>query len=113
MHRGWDNTIVGSASISGQTLRVETNSRERADALRQRLEAACGERIRHRAREHADPLSAGPAQHRVRARACWARSGAAPARTSSYYADWLDRCRRWGNTARDGAHRTGACRRRL
>jgi hypothetical protein len=58
MHRSWDNTIVGSAWISGQALRVETNSRERADALRERIEAACGDRIRHRAREHADPLSA-------------------------------------------------------
>jgi len=57
MHRSWDNTIVGRAWISGQALHAETNSRERADALREQLEAACGDRIRHRAREHADPLS--------------------------------------------------------
>lgn len=57
MHRSWDHTIVGHAFIAGGTLRLETNSRERAGALRARVEAACGAQIRHRLREHADPLS--------------------------------------------------------
>jgi len=52
-----DNTVIGHAIFTGSTLRLETNSRERADALRERVEAACGDGIRHRAREHADPLS--------------------------------------------------------
>ena len=56
-HTSWDNTVIGRASVSDQTLELETNSRERADALRERVEAACGARIRHRAREHADALS--------------------------------------------------------
>ena len=56
-HRDRENTIGGSATISETKLRVETNSRERADALRARVEAACGDLIRHRAREHADPTS--------------------------------------------------------
>jgi hypothetical protein len=93
LHRGWDNTIVGSASISGQTLRVETNSRERADALRERLEAACGDHIRHRAREHADPLS----QRAPRGRRDAAHEPVGPEAEQlllefqrRYYADWLD-----------------------
>ena len=56
-HADWESTIVGQARFSDTTLRLESNSRERADALRRKVEAACGERIRHRAREHADPLS--------------------------------------------------------
>jgi hypothetical protein len=54
---GFGDTLVGRARVSDTALRLETNSRERADALRARVEAACGERIRHRVREHADPLS--------------------------------------------------------
>jgi len=53
----WENTIVGSARISEKTLRLETNSQNRADALRRMVESACGPMIRHRLREHADPLS--------------------------------------------------------
>lgn len=64
MHASWDNTVVGRAVLDGSALRLETNSRERADALRAQVESACGDRIRHRAREHADPLSerAAPAR---------------------------------------------------
>ncbi|MEN8182082.1 MAG: SEC-C domain-containing protein [Myxococcota bacterium] len=57
LHAAWENTVIGRALLSDATLRLETNSRERADALRGRVEAACGGLIRHRAREHADPLS--------------------------------------------------------
>lgn len=57
MHASWENTLVGRACLAGAALRLETNSRERADALRARVEAACGGLLRHRAREHADPLS--------------------------------------------------------
>jgi hypothetical protein len=60
------NVIVGHATIAGQTLTVETNSIKRADALRARIEQACGDAIRHRIRDHADPLSkASPRPHRV------------------------------------------------
>jgi hypothetical protein len=50
-------TVVGQAVLSKMKLMLETSSRERADTLRGRVEAACGGRIRHRAREHQDPLS--------------------------------------------------------
>ena len=56
-HGNLENTVIGRALVSERVLRLETNSRERADALRRRVETACGGRIRHRGREHADPLS--------------------------------------------------------
>lgn len=93
LHRSWENTVVGQARVSRTALALETNSRERADALRKRVEAACAGRIRHRAREHADPLSS---------RAAAVRPGASPELAGPeaeqllfewkrrYYADWLD-----------------------
>ena len=56
MHRTWDNTILGQARLGAGTLEVETNSRERADGLRQSIEAACGAGLRHQEREE----TAGP-----------------------------------------------------
>jgi len=50
-------TVVGHAWVTDTTLRLETNSRKRADALRTRVENACGEPIRYRIREHTDPRS--------------------------------------------------------
>ena len=49
-------TVIGRAEVEATTLRLETNSVPRADALRERIETACGARIRHRGREHTDPL---------------------------------------------------------
>jgi hypothetical protein len=57
MEKSWDNTIIGSASIRGDELRAETNSLRRADALRERLEAACGDALAHRRREQVDPTA--------------------------------------------------------
>lgn len=53
----FDETIAGFIALGGGSLRIDTNSVARADILRVQLERACGELIRHRAREHADPLS--------------------------------------------------------
>jgi hypothetical protein len=66
MHKSWDNTIVGRAWITGDLLHVETNSRARADALREEIETACGDHVRHRAREHGDPLSDAAPRGRAR-----------------------------------------------
>ena len=55
-HGNPENMVIGRVVVSGEMLRLETNSRERADALRKRVETACGDRIRYRGREHADPL---------------------------------------------------------
>lgn len=92
VHASWENTVVGRAVVAGDTLRLETNSRARADSLRAQVEAACGTRIRHRARDHADPLS----QRAERS------AGSAPVPASGeiqqalldfkrrHYADWID-----------------------
>ena len=59
-HRPLGDTVIGQAEIrpgNPVKLVLETNSRGRADALRALVEAACGELVRHRGREHADPLS--------------------------------------------------------
>ena len=49
--------MLGHATVEPGVLRVESNSAERADRLRERIEAACGDTIRHLVREHADPLA--------------------------------------------------------
>jgi hypothetical protein len=54
-HPSWDSTLVGRALVAPARLRLETNSVERANALRAQVEAACGKLLTHRAREHADP----------------------------------------------------------
>ncbi|MFP2930147.1 hypothetical protein ACLESO_34120 [Pyxidicoccus sp. 3LG] len=56
MLASWENTIVGRAVVEAASLRLETNSVARADALRSRVEAACAGLLRFRAREHADPM---------------------------------------------------------
>ncbi len=85
--------LVGRAELNAAALRVETNSRARADTLRRRLEAVGGARLRHRAREHTDP------------RTLLNRAGKAPAAAPAspeeervaaefkarHYADWADR----------------------
>ncbi len=50
-------TLVGRVEMSRTGLRIQTNSLARADALRERIEDACGSDIRRRAREHSDPLA--------------------------------------------------------
>ena len=50
--------------ISGNAIRMETNSIKRADALRKRLDALLGTLVRYRIREHADPIAAMKARVR-------------------------------------------------
>jgi len=50
-------TVLGRAVVAEGRLRLETNSRERADSLRGAVEMACGELLRHRLREQTDPLA--------------------------------------------------------
>jgi hypothetical protein len=93
MHASWDNTVIGRARLSATSLALETNSRERADALRARVEAACGERVRYRARQHTDPLS-----KRAPRRAGDAKPAPPPPEVQQvmlefkrrHYADWID-----------------------
>ncbi len=57
LRQNWNRTLLARAVLGNGKLRVETNSLERADQLRGRIEAACGGRISHRTREHSDPLA--------------------------------------------------------
>jgi hypothetical protein len=57
MHKTWENTIVGHAVVTQGALKIETNSIRRADKLRRQVEAQLGALLRHRAREHSDPLA--------------------------------------------------------
>ncbi|MAE94646.1 MAG: hypothetical protein CL910_08305 [Deltaproteobacteria bacterium] len=57
LHSSWENTVTGRAVLAKSWLRLDTNSRERADEFRAQVEEACGGLIQHRAREHADPMS--------------------------------------------------------
>lgn len=56
-HPHWKGTVTGVARISGNTLRLETNSVRRADSMRTLLETLHGSLIRHRARESSDPVA--------------------------------------------------------
>jgi hypothetical protein len=47
-------TVLGSARVLAKELRVESNSRARADALRARLESLCAGLVRHRRRATKD-----------------------------------------------------------
>ena len=52
-----ERDVLGRLQMAPTALQVETNSQTRADALRERIEAACGTHVRHREREHLDPLA--------------------------------------------------------
>ena len=88
-----EQTIIGRVRMAAGALRIETNSRARADALRERMEAACGSRIRHRAREHTDPLALAKDPGRPRP----APAPPTPEQEkllaelqARHYADWID-----------------------
>jgi hypothetical protein len=68
MHKNWDNTIVGRVLVGLDEVRLEANSRERADALRARFETVCEGLAIHRAREHIDPMSRARKKEAVEAR---------------------------------------------
>ena len=86
-----ESTVVGRAVLNATTLRAETNSRARADALRERIKAACGPRLRHRAREHSDPLALlNSAEKPARAPATPEEESAVAEFKARHYADWPD-----------------------
>jgi len=51
-------TIRGTLRFDGDRLTISTNSLNRADALRARIERVCSGLLDHRAREHTDPVHA-------------------------------------------------------
>ena len=87
-----ESTVVGRAVLNANALRLETNSRARADALRERIETACGRRLRHRAREHSDPLALlNSAERPPRAPATPEEETVVAEFKARHYADWTDR----------------------
>lgn len=97
LHASWDNTLVGRAVLGADSLRLETNSVRRADALRQRVEGACAGLLRHKAREHTDPLARlsdapdGPPEPSVPARLDRDEETEALRELKQrHYAGWLD-----------------------
>ncbi len=87
-----ESTIVGRVELNASALRVETNSQARADTLRVCIEAACGSRVRHRAREHSDPLALRDRVERSpRAPASPEEESVVADFKARHYADWPDR----------------------
>ena len=86
-----EQTIIGRVRVDAGALRTETNSRARADALRERIEAACGSRVRHRAREHTDPLALAKGRGKPRpAPASPEAENLVAEFKARHYADWID-----------------------
>ncbi|HEV2722061.1 MAG TPA: SEC-C domain-containing protein [Thermoanaerobaculia bacterium] len=57
VHAHWDNTVVGTAFLSGDgELRLETNSVRRANALRKKVENACSGLLTGYRRSEVDPV---------------------------------------------------------
>ncbi len=52
--KAWENTLIGTALLNKGRLKIETNSVERADTLRRRVEAGLGGLVHYRLRDHAD-----------------------------------------------------------
>ncbi len=100
VHKRWTNTVIAKATISGDMLRVETNSVERSDALRTLVEASLGSLIVHRARVHADPISSMNRMRGAKAHPAGPPGTSLPPSEeldrvmlelkAQHYADWVD-----------------------
>jgi len=53
--RARERTVIGTATLGDAELRLETNSVERADALRAQLEKACPGILGHQRRDQENP----------------------------------------------------------
>lgn len=118
MEKTTKRTDVGVAIVRAHALILRTNSVARADALRARVEAACGEHLEHRLRDHEDPHAA------LAGELADPRGGAAvePAMTpemaaalrahkEEYYRSWLDmKIPALGNKTPKAAAKTAAGR---
>jgi hypothetical protein len=82
--------IRGRVWLANGKLHLECNSRERADALRARLEEVCDGLVRHRAREHADPQSEALEDASSPALPSPEMEQLALEWKERHYADWID-----------------------
>lgn len=90
MHASWENTIIGSAEVGADSLRLEANSVERADALRRRVEAACEGLVRHRSREKTEPSKTREGRAVQRPPPSPEEQEALREFKAQHYAAWLD-----------------------
>src|SRR5262249_25526775 len=89
----WDNTIIAGVKIGDSTLTASTNSLSRAEAIRNRVEAACGSLLKTGVRTHTDPISvmAHSEERAVAPRAATAEEMAAVREMKErHYAQWLN-----------------------
>jgi hypothetical protein len=91
-------TILGRISLTTRELRIETDSRERAARLRDRLERLADGRLRHKRRNETDPIEAmagaghpvGPAPRGGRLPDDPVANELALSFKRQHYADWVD-----------------------
>lgn len=113
-------THIGRATIEDGTLRLESNSVERADRLRQLVEARLGSLVTFRVREHADPVAqlqaGGPQRQRGEAPPMPPEvMEALKAMEAEHHRRWLDESipALGGLTPREAAKRKGGPRKAL
>jgi hypothetical protein len=88
-----DGTVIGSAFLVADRLRLESNSVRRGDELRERIEAAVGKLLDGHEREHLDPLSpaAGPDESLRESEALGPIKGeAVREQKERFYKNWAD-----------------------
>ncbi len=59
VHPSWENTVIGRVVVGRDSLRVETNSEPRADALGRRIRDACAGLLHHASRDIQSPSEKG------------------------------------------------------
>lgn len=94
MHKSWENTVTGRVIVAQGTLRIETNSESRADALRRRVRDACAGLLGEGTRK---TESAAEMMRREKGRPSEKRRPPTPVELEAlrqakeaHYRDWLD-----------------------
>jgi SEC-C motif len=92
VHQDWENTVVGRAVVGRNSLRVETNSEPRADALGRRVRDACAGLLRGASRKAESPAAIAAAGGPASApRAMSSREEALLRKAKeAHYRDWVD-----------------------
>ncbi len=93
IHKSWENTVIGRAIVGPNTLRIETNSERRADALKRRVRDACGKHLRRSTRTTTEPstLPRAPKQRAAPDRELTPNEhNLLRAAKEAHYRDWVD-----------------------
>ncbi|MGZ5445848.1 MAG: YecA family protein [Thermoanaerobaculia bacterium] len=95
IHKSWENTVTGRVIVARDTLRIETNSESRADALRRRVRDACagllgeGARKTQGAAEMMRREKGRPSAEKRKSPAPYELEALRQAK-EAHYRDWLD-----------------------